>query len=102
MAYIALDVEVSGWPHVERFVRQMIEGLFFRDVHAMLRLPLRNNGVTVGCNFAAAHLLLAAVAGLSASLYRPGSLKGYGSAFIGVLVDFYPWEDENAAPKTRA
>lgn len=100
MVYVPLNVETSRWPHVERFIRHTLEDLHFRDVHAMLRLPLKERGIGAGCNFAVTHTLLAAVAGISTSLYRPGRLDPYGGAFVGVLVDWYPWDMEANPPKT--
>ncbi len=100
MVFVPLQVDVSRWPHVERFVRHTLEDLYFRDVHAMLRLPLKEKGIGAGCNFAVTHTLLAAVAGVSTSLYRPGKLNPYGGAFQGVLVDWYPWDLEAKPPKT--
>ena len=36
-----------------------------QDVRAMLRLPLPDAGITAGCNFAAVHVLLNVLSGLS-------------------------------------
>lgn len=95
-----MNVDVARWTHVERFIRHTLEDLHFRDVHAMLRLPLNEKGLRAGCNFAVTHTLLAAVAGVSTSLYRPGKLDPYGGAFQGVLVDWYPWDMEAKPPKS--
>lgn len=100
MGYVPLNTDISRWPYVERFTQHTLEGLFFKDVHAMLRLPMKEKGIGAGCNFAVTHTLLAAVAGVSTSLYRPGKIDPYGGPFVGVLVDYYPWELEANPPKT--
>lgn len=101
MGYVPLKIDVSRWPHVEQFIRHILEDLYFQDVHAMLRLPIKAAGVVSGCNFAITHVLLAAVAGISSSLYAPRKVEPFGGAFIEALVDFYPWKSEKEAPKTK-
>lgn len=97
MAYIPLDLDAAQWPHAEQFIRQTLEGFYFRDVHAMLRLPTKEKSIAAGCSFAVAHTLLAAVAGISTSLYSPGTTDPR-AAFKGALVDFYPWNLERNPP----
>ena len=100
MAYQHLDINLTNWPRVEAFVGAL-EGRYLVDVHHMLRLPLKNMGVGGGCNFSAAHTLLAAVSGVSTTLYT--QRKGrYHAAFTDLLVDFYPWDDEDKAPLTKS
>ncbi len=99
MTYQPMDLDCSKWPHAEGFVRNSIEALHFIDVHNMLRLPIKHQGVHAGCNFAATHVLLAAATGISTKLYNPGTGQGhYGKAFEDALLDFYPWDDEKGAP----
>lgn len=97
MAYTKLDLDCKEkWPRVEWFVRNSLE-LYLIDVHHMLRLPLKEKGIGGGCNFSAAHTLLAAVGGVSTMLYN--QRKGpYGEPFKGVLRDFYPWDAEQGGP----
>ncbi len=103
MPYVPLRLNISDRPHVERFVRGPLESLYFRDVHDMLRLPINATGILGGCNFAIAHVLLAAVSGLSTTLHSPGAGGGrYQKAFCKLLVSFYPWETERDPPKTEA
>lgn len=52
MAYQELQVDVAKWPCVEGFIRGPLENLYFRDVHDMLRLPIKEVGINSGCNFA--------------------------------------------------
>lgn len=92
MSYQPLQIKLDAWPSVERFIRSSLEDLLFADVHAMLRLPIPNSGIPAGCNFAIAHTLLVAVAGLSTSLYRPRKSAPTGGAFVGLLAEKYPWE----------
>ncbi|MGH6636949.1 MAG: hypothetical protein ACRED0_12745 [Gammaproteobacteria bacterium] len=100
MAYQRLTLNLSHYPHVLAFIRGPLETLYFNDVHNMLRLPLKEQGLTAGCNFAMAHVLLAAVSGLSTTLYQPSRKKRgtYEYAFVGALVDLYPWDLEPNAP----
>ena len=54
-----LDLDCwEKWPRVERFVRNSLE---LYDVHQMLRLPLKEHNIGGGCNFSAAHTMLATV-----------------------------------------
>lgn len=103
MAYIPLPIEENRWPLIARFVRGPVEGLHFRDVHTLLRLPQREAGFAGGCGFAVARLLFSAVSNLSIGLYAAGAGdSGYHSAFCNMLVRFYPWESESAPPQNTA
>lgn len=62
------------------------------DVRAMLRLPLPELGITAGCNFAAAQVLLNVVAGLS-RLLSPSPTNS-GDAFREFIKLRYPWAEE--------
>jgi hypothetical protein len=96
MAYIPLTLDPEPGHRVRSLIRRL-EDHYFRDVHAMLRLPLPAVGITPGCNFAIAQILASVVSGVSVTLY-----KHHGSAgarFKGVLEDYYPWADE---PQARA
>ncbi len=97
MAYKKLDLDCKEkWPRVEWLVRNLLE-LYLVDLHHMLRLPLKEKGIKGGCNFSAAHTLLAAVSGVSTTLYK--QRKGpYEAPFKGALRDFYPWDAEEGAP----
>ena len=91
MAYQPLNVEPSTPPRVKRLIR-ILEKQSFKDVHTMLRLPIPNYRLNTGCHFAIAHVLLAAVGGISTTLYRRG--KESGEMFKGLLKDYYPWHLE--------
>ncbi len=69
--------------------------MHLQDVRAMLRLPLPDVGITAGCNFAAVHVLLNALSGLS-RLLGPGP-KRSDDAFIDFVRTKYPWSREPRA-----
>jgi hypothetical protein len=103
MGYSPLPIEDSRWPLIARFVRGPLEGLHFRDVHELLRLPQRAAGLSGGCDFAIARLLFSAVSNLSCALYAAGTGdSGYHNAFCNMLVRFYPWDSEGAPPRNTA
>lgn len=55
----------------------------------MLRLPILNYRLVESCNFAAAHILLGVIAGVSTTLYSQTGSKG--DCFRKVLVNYYPF-----------
>lgn len=61
----------------------------FADVHAMLRLPLTEDGLEAGCNFACVATLCGLIAGASTIFYRQSGSNA--DRFKGVLNDCYPW-----------
>jgi len=61
----------------------------FADVHAMLRLPLTDDGLNAGCNFACVSTLCGLIAGASTIFYSQTGSNG--DRFKGVLNDYYPW-----------
>ena len=63
-----------------------------QDVRAMLRLPLPEVGITAGCNFAALHVLLNVLSGLSRLM--GASPKRTDSAFRAFVARWYPWRLE--------
>lgn len=74
MAYKPLDIDPNVPPRVRAFIDKRIEPLF-RDVHAMLRLPVNQEGFETGCSMVAALTLFAMVAGLSRVFHFPRGLK---------------------------
>ena len=96
MAYIPLALEPKPGPRVSGLIRQL-EDHYFRDVHAMLRLPAPAINVTPGCNFAIAQVLASVVSGVSVTLYKHSGHKG--ARFKGLLVDYYPWSEEAQPPE---
>ena len=99
MAYQKLTLDPATPPTVRRLIEHL-EGLFLRDVHCMLRLPVPNYRLTAGCNFAITQVLTAAIGGVSVTLYRHTGSKG--QRFKGLLIDYYPWmlEPGNAVTPT--
>lgn len=91
MPYQRLVLDPTTPPSVKRLVARL-ERLSFSDVHTMLRLPEPATNLTAGCNFAVAYVLMAAVGGISTTLYRLG--KTDGERFKGLLTDYYPWDFE--------
>ena len=86
--------EIKVDPHTPVRVRNLLKhvDLSFSDVHSMLRLPISNYGITAGCNFAVAHVLMSVIGGVSTTLYKQ---EGHvGNRFIGLLEDYYPWDLE--------
>lgn len=66
--------------------------LYMHDVRAMLMLPAPTCGITAGCNFAAAAVLLNVISGLSRLLVDgPGNS---GDAFVAFADRWYPWGTE--------
>jgi hypothetical protein len=63
-----------------------------QDVRAMLRLPLPDAGITAGCNFAAVHVLLNVLSGLSRLM--GASPKRSDAAFRTFVAKWYPWRLE--------
>jgi hypothetical protein len=63
-----------------------------QDVRAMLRLPLPDVGITAGCNFAAVHVLLNVLSGLSRLM--GSSPKRSDEAFRVFAAHWYPWRLE--------
>lgn len=102
MSYQPLHIPPSTSPNVRGLIHH-IENLSFSDVHSMLRLPIHNYRLSVGCNFAIAHVLMAVIGGVSTTLYR--HTGRVGERFIGVLEDYFPWDLEpggSASPKDGA
>ncbi|MGZ5118891.1 MAG: hypothetical protein ACXWCY_26890 [Burkholderiales bacterium] len=91
MAYRSLAID-SHTPSRVRGLISAIENHYFSDVHCMLRLPVPRYRLTAGCNFAVTQVLMAAIAGISVTLYRHSGASG--QCFRGVLVDYYPWDVE--------
>lgn len=63
-----------------------------QDVRAMLRLPLPEVGITAGCNFAAVHVLLNVLSGLSRLMGRSPTRSD--AAFRKFVARWYPWRLE--------
>lgn len=91
MAYRSLEIDSHVPARVRSLIRS-IESHYFSDVHCMLRLPIPRYRLTAGCNFSIAQVLMAAVSGISVTLYRHTGASG--ECFKGVLTDYYPWDIE--------
>ena len=93
MAYQPLKLDPGSPPQVTKLIRLNVES-YFRDVHTMLRLPLPDNDLLAGCNFAVTRILASVVGGVSATLYGEKGHKG--RLFKEVLRKSYPWPLEVA------
>lgn len=73
----------------------------FEDVGAMLRLPMKANGINNGCNFASASVICNLISGISVTIFQPtiiqkpnkqGNMQmiGSGEAFREFVKAFYP------------
>lgn len=72
----------------------------FADVHAMLRLPLAEDGLEAGCNFACVSSLCGLIAGASTIFYSQSGSNA--ERFKGVLNDYYPWRLQPKGGATQA
>ncbi len=72
----------------------------FADVHAMLRLPLTEDGLEAGCNFACVSSLCGLIAGASTIFYSQSGSNA--ERFKGVLKDYYPWRLQPKGGATQA
>lgn len=97
MAYRPLSPRLSLPPHVER-LKWKLERHYLAPAHALFRLPLPNYVVVGQFHFGIANLLLAAIAGISTTLYAHSG--GNGERFRNLLESYYPFSQEpkNAAP----
>jgi hypothetical protein len=73
------------------------------DVHAMLRLPRPDVGITQACNFTIASALMNFISGISVTLFEPpADRRDTGRKFKEVVTAFYPWDSEPATGITNA
>lgn len=93
MTYIPLARPANLPPRVERLVWKL-ERHYLTPVHAMFRLPLPHYAIVCEIGFSICNQLLAAVAGISTTLYKPTGNNT--SRFINVLLNYYPFRDEPA------
>jgi hypothetical protein len=88
--YQPLKVPIDLAPIIKVLVRHL--DMLLGDVHSMLRLPLQEEGMTHGCNFAAAVVLLELIGGVSSTLFQaPG---GSWLRYRQLLERYYPWDAE--------
>ncbi len=84
-------VNLKPFPEVEKFITNHLD-MQFNDVRAMMRLPLPRQGMTGGCNFAAAVVMCNLIQGAAKLLYsRPKGRTGKGDGFVALLLDYFPW-----------
>ena len=68
-------VDRRNYPRVHSFIKRQLS-MQYGDIRSMIRLPLKDQGITHGCNFAATSCLCSLVSGISVSLYKPVSMVG--------------------------
>src|SRR5436853_3444854 len=69
-------------PHSARVLVARVSDLFLMDVHAMLRLPRGDVGITQACNFTIASTLMNFISGVSVTLFEPpADRQGTGRKF---------------------
>ena len=88
--YQPLKTSPDVTPNVKRLVQHL--DMLLGDVHSMMRLPLQDEGLTHGCNFAAAVVLLELIGGVSATLFQGSG--GSGQRYKDLLRGYYPWDAE--------
>lgn len=103
MSYVRLQLSASTPTAVRHFIERTIEDLYFSDVHTMLRLPLPENGITAGQNFAITQVLMTVISGVSVTLYDQKGKSG--DLFKAAVEKYFPWEQEpcnDVPPKAAA
>jgi hypothetical protein len=88
--------------HTPAGVRRLIQHLdmLLGDVHAMLRLPRQEDGLTHGCNFAAATVLLEIIGGVSSTLFQHDGRSG--DKYKTLLRTYYPWAAQGCCDPASA
>jgi hypothetical protein len=96
--YRPLKISPTITPSIKRLVQHL--DMLLGDVHSMMRLPLQEEGMTHGCNFAAAVVLLELIGGVSSTLFQ--STGGSGERYKLVLENYYPWDAEGDTQPAKA
>lgn len=91
MTYRWLSTPASLPPQVKRLVWKL-ERHYLGPAHALFRLPIPNYRIDGEFAFGISHLLLAAVAGLSTTMFEQRG--GNGARFKQLLLDYYPFSTE--------
>jgi len=96
--YQPLKINTATPEHTRRLIQHL--DMLLKDVHAMFRLPLKEEGLTAGCNFAAAVFLLEIIGGISTTLFQGTGRSG--QKFKTVVQDYYPWDLEGRPDRAKA
>lgn len=101
MSYRSLASVFPLPQHVARLVWKL-ERHYLQPAHALFRLPVPNYRILGEFQFGIAHLLMAAIAGVSTTLYRQSGSNG--QQFRQLLTNYYPFalEPANATPPMDA
>ena len=92
---IAINEDV---PHSVRVLIGTVSDLYLVDVHAMLRLPRHDMGITAACNFTISSALTNFISGISVTLFEPPPARqNTGRKFRDLVAAFYPWDREPAS-----
>jgi hypothetical protein len=94
--------EVADRPNVRQLLAEQVD-MQMDDIASMLALPRYDLGFSGGCNLALTALLCNVVAGCSVLLFEASLDSIWGSArsdsggrFKELLIDYYPWRDDDA------
>jgi hypothetical protein len=99
VAYTKLQLGPSTPATVRKFINGSVENLYFSDVHAMFRLPLPDQNIGAGQNFAIAQILMAVIGSVSTTLYNQDGETG--DLFKRLVEEFFPWDAEPNLEVTR-
>jgi hypothetical protein len=87
----------AGTPHAVRVLMDRVSNLYLVDVHAMLRLPRHEVGITEACNFTISSALMNFISGVSVTLFEPpADGQNTGRKFRDLATALYPWDSEPA------
>jgi len=98
--------EVAEHAHLRDFLSRHFD-MQVEDVRSMLRLPIEEQGLNGGCNFAAVNILSDLVAGCSVLFYCP-SIEGLttpgdrGKRFKRLIEDYFPSNPLGPAETAKA
>lgn len=96
---IALPADIASFPQVKRLVWKL-ERHYYSPVRAILRLPLPHYRIEGQFSFSVASTLLAAIAGLSTTVFEQ---SGYnGDRFRKLVEAYYPFAQEPAGSPSAA
>jgi hypothetical protein len=91
--FVELNISNNTPNEVRNFIKNQIK-MQFEDVHALLRLPIKQlaDPINAGCNFATATIILSLISGLSAMLDNNFDTSNKSKKlFKQVLEKYYPW-----------
>lgn len=91
MNYKPLTQVASTPPLVNQLIRNL-EKNCFSNIHTLLALPVLNVTGAKNRNFAITQLIVAAISGISVTLYAHNGSSG--KRFKNLLIEYFPWDEE--------